>query len=94
MKVPPSEIISFITGRLYSDKPPTMLVGPIAAAMTGYAPQTMELPSVTMELSPELLKMCPPALQQIIKTWEHSPDWRERLKVIDAEIGEVLVTSL
>ena len=89
MKVQASTILSFVTGRLYSETPPTKLFGPMLACVTGRdAIFTHELPAMKDKHSAEILKQTPPEFQAICNNWQHDSKWKERVEMIDEAFGE------
>jgi len=84
MKIKPSIIISFLSGRLYSQSAPTELFADMLEQLIGYAPQTIELPFIRKTCGEQILNQLPSELKTICATWEHSNDWRERIEKIDA----------
>lgn len=95
MQVPASTILSFVTGRLYSDKAPTDLFGDMLSAFTGRKSiYTHELPSLKDKHAEDILAQCPEEFQVVCKRWEHSGDWRTRVNNIDTMFGEINIQAI
>lgn len=90
MNIPASTILSFVTGRLYSDKAPTVLFGQMLAAFTGRKSiYTHDLPALKEKHAEDILAQCTSEFQQVCKTWKHSEDWKTRVNNIDTMFGEI-----
>ena len=90
MKVPASTILSFVTGRLYSTTPPTVLFAPMLSAATGQSEfYTHQLPQIKSEFAFKILAQCPYEFQMACQKWEHTQDWKERVQMIDEAFGEI-----
>jgi len=88
MKIPASTILSFVTGRLYSDLSPTELFADMMEVVTdGKSTHTAQLPGLRAKFSSSILSQCPPQFQDVCRDWVHTPNWRERVELIDEAFG-------
>jgi hypothetical protein len=93
MQVPASTILSFVTGRLYSTTPPTVLFGDMLSVATGQKSiYTHQLPSLRDEFASKILRQCPQGFQKICADWKHSADWRKRVQMVDDEFGDISIS--
>lgn len=94
MKVPASTILSFVTGRLYSTTPPTVLFGPMLSFLTGrQAVFTHMLPGLKDEYSNKILEQCPEEFQNCCKKWVHTDNWQIMVNSVDIIYGEIELHS-
>lgn len=90
MNVPASTVLSFITGRLYSSSAPTVLFGPMLEVATGQtAVYTHQLPRLRDEIGSKILAQCPKEFQKICNDWQHTPDWKQKVELIDESFGGI-----
>jgi hypothetical protein len=93
MEVPASTILSFVTGRLYSTTPPTILFGEMLSVVTGRKTiHTHQLPFLKKKYSSKILKKCPKEFQKICAEWQHSEDWQKHVKLVDEAFGNISIT--
>lgn len=85
MQVQASTILSFVTGRLYSTTPPTVLFGDMLSVATGKESiYTHDLPRLKENFAPKILAQCPEDFQKICTDWQHTEDWQKRVELVDA----------
>lgn len=94
VKVKPSTILSFCSGRLYSATPPTVLFGELCEVISGQkAVFTHELPAMREKYATDILNQCPVDFKALVLSWEHTPDWQERVKLIDEAFAEIEISA-
>lgn len=90
MKIPASTILSFITGRLYSNEAPTVLFADLLECATGQTNiTTLELPDLKMEYSDKIMAQLPPDFQKTCAEWQHTDDWMQRVELVDHTFGSI-----
>lgn len=94
MKIKPSIIISFLTGHLYSDLPPTILFSEMLEQLIGYSPMIHELPFIRQACKNQINDQLPTQLREVYNTWCHTDDWRKRLEEIDNDFEGIQFTKL
>lgn len=93
MQFPASTILSFVTGRLYSTMPPTVLFADLLAEATGEKKHFAdELPNLKEKFGPRILAQCPKEFQKICTDWKHTDDWQERIELIDNAFGLITIS--
>jgi hypothetical protein len=91
MKFQPSVILSLVSSRMYGDEPITELLGDLYSAATGgdIMPQTHELAYFKKRYMEPILSQCPLEFQEICRNWEHTPDWQDRINMINEAFGYI-----
>ena len=93
MQVPASTILSFVTGRLYSTTPPTVLFGDMLSVVTGEKDIcTHSLPALKEKFSEKILAQCPKGFQKICADWQHTADWKKRVEFVDEVFGNISIS--
>ena len=71
MQIQASTILSFVTGRLYSTTPPTVLFGDMLSVATGEKSiYTRQLPELRAKFASKILAQCPTEFQKICNEWQ------------------------
>lgn len=85
MKIKASIILSFVTGRLYSTTPPTILFSDLCKSILGEnrGIQTIEMPFIKDRYSSAIIEQLPQQFSDTIKNWKHSEDWPQKVQMID-----------
>lgn len=91
MKIQSSTIVSFLTGRLYSTTPPTILFADLYQSLLGTNRPigTHEMRAIKDAYSNTLLRQLPKELQSAITNWQHMADWQTRIDLIDEAFGQI-----
>ena len=76
-------ILSFMTKRLYSNTPPTVLFGLLGEFLFGYAPQTIELPRMREDFGDFILQSMPFDMREAVLNWKHTDDWMDKVNEFD-----------
>lgn len=89
-------IISALTGGLYHKSlAPTELFADLSYYLTyavdgqGHFAYTDELPALMDRCRENIYGACKPELEEIIRNWDHSHDWEERIENLQKEFGNV-----
>ncbi len=93
MQIPASTILSFVTGRLYSTTPPTILFSNMLSVATGEKSVfTHQLPSLKEKFAAKILAQCPKDFQKICTDWQHTEDWQKRVELVDDAFGTIPIS--
>ena len=93
MQIPASTILSFVTGRLYSTTPPTVLFGDMLSVATGEKSiYTHQLPELRAKFASKILAQCPTEFQKICNEWQHTADWQKRVDLVDDAFGTISIS--
>lgn len=93
MQVPASTILSFVTGRLYSTTPPTVLFGEMLSVATGEKSIfTQQLPDLKEKYAQKILAQCPKEFQKTCTDWTHTADWQKRVELVDEAFGNISIS--
>lgn len=90
MRIQASTILSFVTGRLYSNTPPTVLFADLCETITGEKSiQTIAMHFIKDKLKDKIIAQLPKELAAICTDWQHSDDWQNKVSLIDETFGKV-----
>ena len=89
MKFSIEVIVSFVTGRLYSDKAPTELFAELGKYLIGAYPMSHMLPELRSEYRMGVIGLCPKPLQEILEKWEHHEEWKITIRFLQDEFGDI-----
>jgi len=93
MQVPASTVLSFVTGRLYSTTPPTVLFGDMLSEATGEEIIfTHQLQSLKEKFGSKILAQCPKEFQKTCTEWKHTDDWQKRVELVDDAFGDIPIS--
>ncbi len=93
MQFQASTILSFVTGRLYSTTPPTVLFGDLLSIATGEESiYTHQLPDLREKFAGKILAQCPKDFQKTCTQWQHTADWQSRVEMVDEAFGLISIS--
>lgn len=93
MQFPASTILSFVSGRLYSTTPPTVLFGDLLSVATGEKSIfTHQLPELKEKFAAKILAQCPKDFQKTCADWKHTDDWQKRVDLVDDAYGSISIS--
>ena len=94
MKIMASTILSFYTGRAYCLNLESEFVKLLSAVTKIKYLIPTDFGDMSVQFRELLLRQCPIEFQDIAISWEHAPDWEQRIKEIDERFGYINIENV